>query len=117
MSGNEIAALLVAVGGVIGAVFTGVRGIRGDRFKRDVEASANILSGLNSLVKTLQDELERVKRDYQADREAWAEERRRMREEHNEEIRDLNERIDELATQLWALQHRPLETRERESDR
>lgn len=117
MSGNELAALIVAVGGLLTAVFAGIRNLRGDKFKRDVEASAAILGGLQAFVTTLQSELERVKNEHAEDRRHWTEERSTLKQEHAEEIRELNERIDELGTQVYVLQNRPSDARQRSDDR
>lgn len=127
MSGNEIAALIVAVTGALGAIFAGVRNLRGDRFKKEVEASAALLAGYTSMVASLQKEIDRLKTDHTNDRAAWVSERASMREEHIAEITRLrrdqqtelkaaNERIDELGSQVYVLQHRPPSTRDRSSD-
>lgn len=138
MSGQEIAALVVAITGALAAIFAGIRNLRGDAFKREVEASAALLTGYTNMVSTLQAEIDRLKSDSAEDREGCAEERARLREEHakemerqraehREEIARLRlehrtelqvayERIDELGAKVWNIEHRPAGTRARETD-
>lgn len=127
MSGSEIAALIVAVTGALAAIFAGLRNLRGDKFKKDVEASAALLTGYTNMVVTLQAEIDRVKEDHNEDRVSWATERvalraehvedmKRLREEHHAELLVAYERIDELGSQVYVLQHRPEATRDRRTD-
>ncbi len=127
MSGNEFAALLVAVSGVVGAIFAGVRNLRGDKFKKDVEASASLLAGYTGMVTALQTEIDRLKSDHAEDRTSWTAERAamrhehqtemtRLRDEHRSQLKEVYERLDELGSQIYVLQHRPRDTRERGSD-
>lgn len=118
MTGTEIAALLAAIGGVLTAVFAGIRNLRGDKFRQDVEASAAVLSGQTNLIKTLQTEMERLKDDFAEARKEWADERATLRREHAEEMARLRqdhisemkyayERIDELGSQIYVLRNPP----------
>lgn len=123
MSGNEIAALVVAITGALAAIFAGIRNLRSDNFKHDVDASAALLSGYTGMVQTLQAQITRMEEAHRADREEWLRERAEwqrekgeIRRQHLEEVEALNDRIDELGTQVWALQNRPITTREREDD-
>lgn len=117
MTGNEIAAVVVAFSGVLTAIFVGARNLRSDKFKHDVEASAALLAGYTSMVNTLQAQIASIEERHAREREEWQTRERRMREEHAEEIKELHERIDELGSQIYALKHRPPETRSREEDR
>lgn len=117
MTGNEIAALVVAIGGALGAIFAGLRNLRGDKFKRDVEASAALLSGYTNMVQTLQAQINAIEERHARERAEWQAEKAAMRQEHAAEVRELNERIDELGTQLWILQNRGSEgTQTRSTD-
>lgn len=112
----ELAALLVAITGMAAAIAAGVRNLRGDKFKREVDASAALLSGYTSWVERLQAEITRLQAAHTQERDQWRVDREEMRAEHHAEVVELNERIDELGSQVYVLQNRPSETRERESD-
>lgn len=127
MSAAEIAALIVAITGALGAIFAGVRNLRSDKFKKEVEASAALLAGYTNMVGTLQTEIDRLKSDHAEDRAAWVAERAlmrqeymdeiaRLRTEHREELKVAYERIDELGTQVYVLQNRPQDSHERKTD-
>lgn len=116
MSGNEIAALIVAVTGALGAIFAGVRNLRGDKFKKEVDASAALLAGYTNMVVTLQTEIDRLKSDHAEDRASFREEVARLRAEHAIQMNEAYERINELSSQVYVLQNRPPDTRERRSD-
>lgn len=120
MSGQELAALIIAITGALGAIFAGVRNLRGDKFKKDVEASAALLTGYTNMVNTLQTEIDRLKSDHAEDRAAWtaertahrkecSEETERLREEHRSQLAIAYERIDDLGSQVYALQNLPPE--------
>jgi hypothetical protein len=128
MSGQEVAALIVAITGALAAIFAGIRNLRGDAFKKEVEASAALLTGYTTMVTSLQAEIDRLKSAANEDRVNCAEERARlraeyvaeitrMREEHRAELRLAYERIDDLSAQVYTLRHRPPESRERGDDR
>ncbi len=127
MSGNEIAALIVAITGALGAIFAGVRNLSGDKFKKEVEAGAALLTGYTNMVGTLQVEIDRLKSDHAEDRAEWLAERTlmrqeyqeeltRLRTEHREELKVAYERIDELGSKIYVLENRPGTTRDRSSD-
>lgn len=116
MSGNEIAALIVAVGGFLGAVLAGFRNLRSDKTKHEIEASAALLTGYTGMVSTLQAQMTAMEERHVRERREWAEEKADLRREHAEEIAELNERIDELGTQVYVLQNRPEGSRSRETD-
>lgn len=127
MSGPDVAALIAALTGTLVAVFAGVRNLRGDKFKKDVDASASLLVGYTNMVAVLQAEIDRLKSDHAEDRAAWAEERtrfrrewtedmERMRTEHRTELAAAYERIDDLGSQVYALQNRPRDSRSRRGD-
>ena len=127
MTGGEIAALIVAITGALGAIFAGVRNLRGDKFKKEVEASAALLTGYTNMVATLQTEIDRLKSDHAEDRAAWIAERAlmrqehldqisRLRNEHRDELKVAYERIDELGTQVYILQNRPPDANDRSTD-
>lgn len=121
MSGQEWAALIVAITGALAAIFAGVRNLRGDAFKKEVEASAALLTGYTNMVAVLQAEIDRLKSDGAEDREEAVKERSRMRDEHRADIDRLRdehrkellaayERIDELSAKVYTIQNRPPET-------
>lgn len=115
--GATIAAVLAAIGGVATGLLTGLRSLRSDKFKRNVEAGAALLTGYTDMVAQLRAELNRVKDENHEDKESWrvereairrefAEDRERMRSDHKREVDELNDRIDELSSQLYALSQR-----------
>jgi hypothetical protein len=106
MSGGEIAAIIAAVGGLLTAIFSGYRALRGDKVNEAATQAANVLSGLQGLVVTLQAEIERLN-----------EARKRDHEECLRHTREMEERIDELGTQVYILQNRPTTTKQRKTDR
>lgn len=106
MTGSEVVALIVAISGALGAIFAGIRNLRGDKIKNDVAEAATVLTGYNSLTAALQTELNRVKAEYIADRQTWIAERAEMKRE----LSVASERIDELGAQIYALRHQPPET-------
>lgn len=127
MSGSEIAALIVAITSALVAILAGIRNLHGDKIKSDVAAAAAVLAGYTNFAATLQARLDSVQTEHRADRQGWLEERATMRREHAEEIakiraehreqmRECDERIDELGAKVYALQNRPPETRDREGD-
>lgn len=118
MNGTELAAVIVAVTGALGAIFAGIRNLQGDRFKKDVEASAALLTGHTNMVAALQNELERIRSDHAEDRAAWQADRAlvrrecrddidRLRSEHHAELLVAYERIDDLSAQVYTLQNKP----------
>lgn len=127
MNGAEIAALIAAVAGALGAIFKGVRDLKGDKFRKEVEASASLLSGYTNMVGSLQAEIDRLKSDHAEDRATWAAERTamrhehhteiaRMREEHRLQLLEVYERIDDLNAKVYVLHNRPKDTRDRSTD-
>jgi predicted RNase H-like nuclease (RuvC/YqgF family) len=138
VTGTEIAAVIAAATGGAVALFGGIRNLWGDKAEREATAAANLLKGYDSQVGRLQEEIHELEARHDRQREEWKQERdrlraehaaelRRVREEHREEIARmreqhaaeivrLNERIDELGSQVYALQNRPPDTRQRRSD-
>lgn len=122
------AALIAAGGGALGGLFAGIRSLRSDKFKRNVEAGASLLQGYTDMVSQLRSELERVKEEQSKEREEWrhereamrkefSEDRDRMRHTHATEVDALNDRIDELSSQVYALTSRAVDgTRTRKDD-
>lgn len=117
MSGSELAALVAAIGGTLGAIFAGVRNLRSDKFKRDVDASAALLAGYGQMVATLQTQITQLQEAHARDREEWLQRERELRESFARELAERDERIDELGTQVYVLQNRPPESRSRQTDR
>lgn len=128
MSANEIAALIVAITGAAGAIFAGIRNLRGDKTKAEIDKAAALLGGYGDMVKTLNARIAQLEEERRKDREEAAAERAAIREEHRKEIAALraehsrelaerDERIDELGAQVYALQNRPRNTRERKTDK
>ncbi len=93
MSGTEIAALIVAIGGAIGAVLAGLRNLFSDRFRRDVDQGAQLLTGYVGMVERLQAEITQIEARHDRERTEWRNERDEM-----------HDRIDELSGQVMALQ-------------
>lgn len=116
MSGNELAALLVALTGVLTAIFAGTRNLRSDKTKGQIEASAQILTGYGGIVESLQAEVSRLNEVLVSERLTHKQELENCLIEHRAEMLIAYERIDELGTQLYVQTNRPPELRERESD-
>lgn len=127
MSGTEIAAVIAATAGLLTAGLAGVRALRSDKIGEKANAAAAVLSGLQGLITTLQAEVNRLNSDIERHRIACNEERLAARREHLEEIRQLREehreemliayeRIDELGTQVYVLQNRSIDSKDRSSD-
>lgn len=126
---------MAALTGIVAAGFAGLRNLRGDKFKREVEASAALLTGQAAMVTALQGEVDRLRSDMAEDRKAATAERAeclaernrlltehraemtRLREEHRAELATAYERVDELSAKVYLLQNRPTETRERRGDK
>lgn len=128
MSPGEVAALIAAFTGLFGAIFAGIRNIKSDKFKKEVEASAALLTGYTGMVENLQKEIGRLKEDHADDRAAWAEERRqmrvecaedvaRLRDEHKREMLIAWEQLDELGSQIYVMKNRPPDAQERKDDK
>ncbi len=110
MSAAELAALVVAGTGAVAALFAGLRNLRGDRFNRDVSSSAALLTGYKDMVEAVGRQLAAVERSLETEREhrtrdgqQWAQERRELHAELDEERRqraqerrELHDEIDEL---------------------
>ncbi len=93
MTATEIAALVVAISGMVGATFAGVRNLISDRFRRDVDQGAQLLTGYVGMVERLQAEITQIEARHDRERTEWKNERDEM-----------HERIDELSGQVMALQ-------------
>lgn len=128
MSGGELAAVIAAIAGLLTAGFGGWRALRGDKVGERAAAAASVLSGLQGLVTTLQGEVQRLNGEIRSLREECAQERIDQREEHRQEMDALREehrnemlaayeRIDELGTQVYVLQNRPPESKQRRTDK
>ncbi len=125
-----LAALVVAVGGALGAIISAFRLLRGDKFRESVEESAALLSGYRDMVASLRVEVENARREIAAERIAWNAERRElyaeidklresMRLERNAwhaERRDLHRQLDELRDEIATLQPRAATDRTRKGD-
>ncbi len=93
MTATEIAALVVAISGMVGATFAGVRNLISDRFRRDVDQGAQLLTGYVGMVERRQAEITQIEARHDRERAEWKAERD-----------ELHERIDELGGQLLAVQ-------------
>jgi septal ring factor EnvC (AmiA/AmiB activator) len=126
----EWAALIVAATGAMAALFAGLRNLRGDRFNRDVSSSAALLTGYKDMVDNLGKQLDAVERSLEAerehrerDRQQWAQERRELHAELDEERRqraqerrELYAEMDELRECIDKLMRRSPEARTRRDD-
>lgn len=117
MSGSEIAALVAAIGGTLGAIFAGVRNLRSDKFKHDVDASAALLAGYGTMVTTLQTQITQLQEQHSKDRAEWLRRETELRESFERALAERDERIDELGTQVYVLQNRPPDVKTRATDR
>lgn len=104
----ELAALAAALGSFIGGLVLAYRGLRSDKFKREVESSAAILAGYTGIVERLQTEVDRLakrlddsERRHEEDLVAWEVERERWRAERV----TMRDRIDCLEDELDTLRH------------
>ncbi len=131
MSATELAALIVAGTGAVAAIFAGFRNLRGDRFNRDVSGSAALLTGYKDMLEGVGKQLAAVERSLEAEREhrardgqQWAQERRELHAELDEERRqraqerrELHDEIDELRECINGLMGRPASARTRKDDK
>ncbi len=124
MTAAELAALLVAATGAAAVMFPGLRNLRGDRFNRDVAASAALLTGYKDMVENLRRELDAVRRSLAEERQQRAQERRELHDELDEERRqraqerrELYDQIDELRACVDTLMRRSPQDRTRTDDK
>ncbi len=125
-----LAALVVAVGGALGAIIGAFRLLRGDKFRESVEESAALLSGYRDMVASLRVEVENARKELAAERIAWNIERRELYDEINKlrdsmtlertawhnERRELHRQLDELRDEIARLQPRAMTDRTRRTD-
>ncbi len=125
-----LAALVVAFGGAIGAIFAGLRALRGDKFRRDVEDSAALLSGYRDMVASLRVDVNNARSELAAERASWNSERRELygeidalrqsmvaeRMAWSNERRDLHNQLDELRDEVHQLTQRSSAKRSRDTD-
>lgn len=104
----EIAAIVTALGSFFGGLILAYRGLRSDKFKREVESSAAILAGYTGIVERLQTEVDRLarrlddaERRHEEDLVEWEVERERWRTERM----TMRGRIDFLENELSSLRH------------
>jgi uncharacterized protein YukE len=127
VDGTTIAAVLTALGAFIGAVVLAYRGLSGDRFARKVSESAALLTGYTEMVKNLRTEIDQMRQSHAADMG-------RMLKNHVLEINSINEncdkdrarwdrerlrleeRIETLEAQVYAVLHRPPGAQDRQGD-
>ncbi len=125
-----LSALVVAIGGALGAVFGGLRLLGGDKFRRSVEESTALLTGYRDMVSSLRVELENARKELAAERAAWNADRRELYEEIDKlresmaversawhaERRELHRQINELRDEVATLQPRAATDRTRKGD-
>ncbi len=125
-----LAALVVAIGGAVGAILGGMRLLRGDKFHRSVEESTALLSGYRDMVASLRVELENARKELAAERAAWNVDRRELygeidklresmaleRSAWHAERQDLHRQINELRDEVATLQPRAMTDRTRKGD-
>ena len=121
MKPEEVAALIVAGGGLFTAIGIQLRGLFGDRFQRRVDQAAALLSGYTEMVTNLRIELKEcqeagaraleAQRDharrnaavaqalFEREREEW----RKDKAELKAELHEAEQRIDALQDQVVAL--------------
>ncbi len=124
------AALIVAVGGAIAAIFGGLRALRGDRFRQDVEESTALLTGYRDMVASLRVELDNVRQSLAAERVSWNGERKELYKEIDglresmltermnwgNERQALHAEVEDLRKKVAHLMARRSTTRTRETD-
>ncbi len=125
-----LSALVVAVGGAVGAIIGGLRVLRGDKFRRSVEESTALLSGYRDMVASLRVDVENARNELAAERAAWNRERRDLHGEIDQlresmalertawhrERQDLHRQLDELRDEVATLQPRSATDRTRKGD-
>lgn len=128
MDASQIASLAAALTGLLAGGVAAYRAITGDRFKRKVDQAAGILTNYTDQIDKLRDEME-------ADREAHTKEIERMQRQHQAEIdriqnlhdserarwdadrRRQDERLAQLEAQVTALMFRVPTSKDRKTDR
>ena len=127
MSGEAIAAILVAAGTFLSGLILAIRGLSGDRFNRKVTESAALLTGYTEMVANLRKEIkeiredntheiERLQRQHKVEIENLTFMQNQERERWDGERNRLEERIDTLEAQVAAVLFRPSGSRERADD-
>ncbi len=138
---TEFSAAVVAVSAAIAAVVTAARGLFGDKFRRDVEQSASLLSGYQGMVVSLQGDIANARRELEAERAARNKERLELYAEIDKlrdsiaaerdrlrvvltaeraawdtEREELHRQIDELRNEVATLQPRAVTDRTRKGE-
>lgn len=124
MPWDELSAVIVAAATALATVIATTRNLKGDKTSREVAVTASGLSVYSTLTTTLQADLERVRAEHAEDRKQWVEDKAELRREHDEDIKELHqvhaaamleagELIEVLRSEVYALKHRPPETRDR----
>lgn len=120
MSGAELTALVLTLTGLVTAVFLGVRNLKSDKTKGDVDKAAGLLAGYDKMLQRLEAEVARLEAARQVDREEHRAEleahkaechveRQTLAEEHAREMILAYEQIDVLNTKIYILENKPLE--------
>ncbi len=125
-----LAALVVAFGGAVGAIFAGLRAFRGDKFRQDVEESTSLLSGYRDMVASLRVDVNNARKELAAERKSWNSERRELYAEMDgfrqsvvterlawgKERKELHRQLNELSEEVAQLMNRSDANRERKTD-
>lgn len=117
IDGTTLAAVVTALVTGAAGYATARRATKPAELGAATSAHTALLASYDVLAERLQGEVERVRRDCAERISAMQRQHDEEREEWRQERRELNERIDELGSIVYALRNRPTETREREDDR
>lgn len=77
-SAGDVAALITAAAGIIVGIITARRNSKSEKTSADQLERANILENYGNIVKTLQEEVIRLRRQYASDFDSWDKERKRL---------------------------------------
>ncbi len=95
MSGAEIGVIITGLGTFAAAVIGALRALRSDKATEAERQNTNLMAGYEALMKSLREDMARLRAEHEAERKAWAEERNRMAAE----IAQLKSRVQELERQ------------------
>ncbi len=95
MSGAEIGVIITGLGTFAAAVIGALRALRSDKATEAERQNTNLMAGYEALMKSLREDMARLRNEHEAERKAWAKERNGMAAE----IAQLKSRVQELERQ------------------